>query len=138
MVSIANVAAIENRGRYIIRNVKGNTVLDLNGSDGRTSKSPRTLPRTSSPSDRAFNLVIGYTYHGGENQQWETIHINGSNWHIKSVGTDKYLSLEHPPADDVRLVAAQEPFVWDLWDDDKVANAIRYGSTHCWMTILAN
>jgi len=36
------MAAIENGARYIIRNVKGKTVLDLNGSDGRTSKSPHT------------------------------------------------------------------------------------------------
>lgn len=40
MATIENVAAIENGARYIIRNVKGKTVLDLNGSDGRTSKSP--------------------------------------------------------------------------------------------------
>jgi hypothetical protein len=32
------MAAIENGARYIIRNVKGKTVLDLNDSDGRTSK----------------------------------------------------------------------------------------------------
>jgi len=33
------MSGIENGARYIIRNVKGETVLDLNGSDGRTSKS---------------------------------------------------------------------------------------------------
>jgi len=31
----------------------------------------------------------------------------------------------------VRVIATQQPFTWHLWDDDKVANAIRYGSSHC-------
>jgi hypothetical protein len=99
----------------------------------------RTLPGTSSPSYCALNLVIGYTYHGGENQQWQTIYIDGG-WHIKSVGTDKYLNLEQQPKDDVRLIASQQPFLWHLWDDDvkKVPRAIRYGSTHFWMTVLVN
>ncbi|KIM43944.1 carbohydrate-binding module family 13 protein [Hebeloma cylindrosporum] len=101
---VQNVAAIENGGRYIIHNSKSKTVLDLNGSDGRT--------------------IIGFPRHGGENQQWETIYHDGG-WHIKSVGTDKYLNLESHPKDDVRLVAIQQPFLWHLWDDDRVANAIR-------------
>ena len=33
------MAAIENGARYIIRNVQGKTVLDLDGADYRSSKS---------------------------------------------------------------------------------------------------
>jgi len=40
MVSpVTNMSGIKDGARYIIHNVKGTTVLDLNGSDGRTSKS---------------------------------------------------------------------------------------------------
>ena len=125
----------------MIRNVKGETVLDLNGSDGRTSKSSIVVllhiiivPVRGLIALWEF-LVIGFPAHGGENQQWQTIYTEGG-WHIKSVGTDKYLNLEHHPRDDVRLVATKEPFTWHLWDDDKVPNAIRYGSSHGLTTVL--
>jgi len=135
------MTGIENGTRYIIRNVKGETVLDLNGSDGRTSKSSIVvLLPISAVSIRGLIaplefLVIGFPRHGGENQQWQTIYTEGG-WHIKSVGTDKYLNLEHSPRDDVRLVATQQPFTWHLWDDDKVPNAIRYGLSHRLKTVV--
>jgi len=98
------MSGIKDGARYIIHNVKGTTVLDLNGSDGRT--------------------IIGYPRHGGKNQQWETIRTE-NGWHIKSVGSDKYLSLDGEPRDDVRLIATQRPFEWHLWDDAKNTSTIR-------------
>jgi len=41
-LSVTTMAAIENGARYIIRNVQGKTVLDLDGADYRSSKSPYT------------------------------------------------------------------------------------------------
>ena len=93
--------------------------------------SHRTPPLTGSRFHCALNLVIGFPRHGGENQQWQTIYVDGG-WHIKNVGSgDLYLNLDNRPADNVRVVATQQPFIWHLWDDEKVGSAIRYVSSHC-------
>ena len=53
--SVRTMAAIENGARYIIRNVKGKTVLDLNELDGKNSKS---LPTPLAPRHHLTVLSI--------------------------------------------------------------------------------
>ncbi|KAF8151499.1 ricin B-like lectin [Crassisporium funariophilum] len=95
---------IESTHRYIIKNQKGGTVIDLNGNDNRS--------------------IIGFPRHGGPNQQWETIRT-ADGWHIKNVATGLYLSFEGQAGDGKKLVADQAPFLWHLWPDKKQTDAFR-------------
>ncbi|KDR71606.1 hypothetical protein GALMADRAFT_143860 [Galerina marginata CBS 339.88] len=95
---------IESGAHYIIANKKGKTVVDLNTVDGTT--------------------VIGWSCHGGQNQQWETIQAEGG-WHIRNVGNGKYLRFEGNVCDGRQAIATLDPFLWHLWPDSEDQNGIR-------------
>ena len=90
-------------------------------------------------------LVIGYDDHGYPNQrvivspfiafvvtwhqaefclQW-TFENNGSGWTIKSAGSGKYIGIESGADDGTPLVAVDDPFVWDIWPDERDASHFR-------------
>ncbi|KAF8797635.1 ricin B-like lectin [Phlegmacium glaucopus] len=95
---------IQSGCRYIITNHKGGTVIDLSGADNKS--------------------IIGYTRHGGENQQWEpTQRDNG--WIIKNVRSGHYLGYEGQLSDGTKLVATEQPFVWHIWHDKEDPSAYR-------------
>jgi len=89
---------IQSGGTYQIVNVKSETTLDLSGGDNKS--------------------IIGYGWHNGDNQKW--IFENNGSWTIKSAGSGQYLAVEGDPnRDGVPIIAASDPFQWDIWPDEK-------------------
>ncbi|PPQ69127.1 hypothetical protein CVT26_003575 [Gymnopilus dilepis] len=99
------MAQIESNTRYIIRNKKAGTVIDLSGSDNHS--------------------VLGWNRHGGENQQWELIQENDGQWEFKNVATGKYLKFDGEAKDGEPLIASDEPYGWDIWPDEQDPSGVR-------------
>ncbi|TFK63168.1 ricin B-like lectin [Pluteus cervinus] len=93
-----------NGATYRIVNAKSNTSLDLSGADNPFA-------------------VIGYDYHGGENQRW-TIHHHGRGYSIRSV-SGKFLGHHGQLRDDLPVVAVDEEVIWDIQPDADNHNAYR-------------
>ncbi|KAI0049121.1 carbohydrate-binding module family 13 protein [Auriscalpium vulgare] len=90
---------------YVLTNFKAGNIADLSGGDNRS--------------------IIGYDYHGGDNQKWQFQQVDGGEWTIRSVGTGKYLGVDGEPRDGAPVVAVDEPFKWDIWPDDKHTETFR-------------
>lgn len=89
---------IQSNSIYFIINRKGGTVINLSGEDNLNKS------------------IIGYPRNGGKNQQWEPMQIDGG-WIIKSVSSGHYLGYQGSPCDGNKLVATDQPFVWNIWRD---------------------
>jgi len=50
--------------------------------------------------------------------QW-TFENNGSGWTIKSAGSGKYIGIEGDADDGTPLIAVDNPYVWDIWPDER-------------------
>ncbi|KAI9448744.1 hypothetical protein BJY52DRAFT_1156294 [Lactarius psammicola] len=86
--------SIKSGQRYKITNEQTKLVIDLSGVN--------------------FKSVIGYNFHGGENQQWITERQANGQWTIRSVEPSKYLGVETTPDNGTRLVGLDRPQFWDI------------------------
>ncbi|KAF8257422.1 ricin B lectin domain-containing protein [Lactarius quietus] len=86
--------SIKSGQRYKITNEQAQLVVDLSGADSKS--------------------IIGWTSHGGENQQWITEEQYDGQWTIRSVALQKYIALANTPKDGTALVALDEPQLWDI------------------------
>ncbi|KAI9448739.1 carbohydrate-binding module family 13 protein [Lactarius psammicola] len=86
--------SIKSGQRYKIINEQTKLVLDLNGGDRKS--------------------ILGYTSHGGENQQWITEKQVNGQWTIRSVWRQKYLGVETTPYNGIQLVGLDKPQFWDI------------------------
>jgi len=99
-------AEMVNPGTYTIKNVKGGTALDLSGGDNRS--------------------IIGFSFHGQGNQQWEVSERDGNNEvTIKSVATGKYLSIDQQPSNGIPVIASDNAQKWRIANDEHNGNAFR-------------
>ncbi|KAF8896826.1 ricin B lectin domain-containing protein [Mucidula mucida] len=86
---------------FVIRNAKSGTALDLK-EDGH---------------------VIGYSRHGGENQQWEVTQGSDGKWTFRCKRGGKYLAVQGNEAGDNKAVIAQDQeFGWYMNVDKHIAN----------------
>ncbi|RXW19130.1 hypothetical protein EST38_g6727 [Candolleomyces aberdarensis] len=91
--------------RYRIVNAKGGTVIDLSASDGES--------------------VVGWDFHGGDNQIWEADSSEDGTWHFKNAANGRYLAIAQEPGDGVKVVGSDEPFGWHIWPDEQDASTLR-------------
>ncbi|KAI0738176.1 ricin B lectin domain-containing protein [Daedaleopsis nitida] len=85
-------------GTYVLLNARSGTAMDLSGADGKT--------------------VIGYSMHGGPNQQWEFI-PTGHGYIIRCVRRSKeghalYLTTAGGLRDGEEIVASTFPVTWNV------------------------
>ncbi|KAH8998195.1 ricin B lectin domain-containing protein [Lactarius deliciosus] len=88
--------SIKSGQRYKITNQLTELAVDLNCADNKS--------------------IIGYNFHGGENQQWVLdVQVNGQ-WIIRSVNLQnlKYLGVENAPNNGTHLVGLDHPQFWDI------------------------
>ncbi|KAI0270586.1 carbohydrate-binding module family 13 protein [Gloeopeniophorella convolvens] len=85
-------------GIYVLTNAKSDTTFDLSGGDNRS--------------------VIGYSYHGGDNQKWILIQVSDGQWLIRNVGDGKSLAFEGDARDGAPVVASEDGIAWDIWPDE--------------------
>ncbi|KAH8111572.1 ricin B lectin domain-containing protein [Phellopilus nigrolimitatus] len=88
-------------GIYIMRNFRSNSVIDLSGADSKT--------------------IIGFPWHGHENQQWEFDRL-GDGWYIRSVHTGGYLTIEKGMGNGFPVVANNYPVSWVVEHDETKPN----------------
>ncbi|KZT08244.1 carbohydrate-binding module family 13 protein [Laetiporus sulphureus 93-53] len=90
-----------NLDKFILRNVKSGTVLDLSGADRRS--------------------ILGWTVHRGHNQQWEFLPY-GRGYAIRAVwrptADPLYLSVENTNQEP-QVVASPFPTSWELHVDQR-------------------
>ncbi|KAI9439148.1 ricin B lectin domain-containing protein [Lactarius indigo] len=86
--------SIKSGQRYKITNQKTKLVLDLSGINNKS--------------------IIGYNFHGGANQQWLIEKQVNSQYTIRSLGHQKYLSIEETPDNGAHLVGLDKPQFWDI------------------------
>ncbi|MFE6064500.1 RICIN domain-containing protein [Streptomyces sp. NPDC056431] len=90
---------------FSIVNAKSGTVMDLSATDGHS--------------------VIGWTHHGGENQQWRALQRD-NHWFFKNVDTGLYLGVaDHPMINSTPVVGVHEAFAWDVFPDEEDQSAHR-------------
>ncbi|KAI9448740.1 carbohydrate-binding module family 13 protein [Lactarius psammicola] len=58
--------------------------------------------------------ILGWDFHGSDNQQWITEKQDDGQWTIRSVRHQKYLGFESTPEDGTPLVGLDEPQLWDI------------------------
>lgn len=118
--------SIKSGQRYKITNEQTKLVVDLSGADNKS--------------------IIGWNYHGGENQQVITFSISklgthnhdtlkwipeeqdDGQWTIQSV-TQKYLGFEKVPENGTPLVGLDKPQSWEieiLDSDDPAKTNVKY------------
>jgi len=94
------MAELESGAVYKLVNGKAGNVVDLSGGDNRS--------------------VIGYDWHGGDNQKWRFERLrDGPGWVIQNVGTGLFLSIDQSARDDVRVVGSNDPTQWDVRNDEQ-------------------
>ena len=119
--------SIKSGQRYKITNEQTKLVVDLSAADNKS--------------------IIGWNYHGGENQQVMTFDIlklgthnrdtfkwipeeqDDGQWTIQSVTAQKYLGFEKAPDDGTPLVGLDNPQTWEieiLDCDDPVKTNVKY------------
>ena len=86
----------------MLLNARSGTAMDLSGADGKT--------------------VIGYTMHGGPNQQWEFI-PTGHGYIIRCVrrsveGHSLYLTTDGSVKHGAAIVASPYPVAWNVEQTD--------------------
>jgi len=82
---------------YSLINKKAHNAMDLSGGDNKS--------------------VIGYDFHGGDNQKWKLEQV-GSQWALQNVATGNYLTVEGDSVQDgTPLVVGGNKTVWDIWPD---------------------
>ncbi|KAH9161598.1 ricin B lectin domain-containing protein [Lactarius sanguifluus] len=86
--------SIKSGQRYKITNQLTELAVDLNGGNNKS--------------------VIGWTPHGGENQQWIIDEQVNGQWTIRSVSSQKYLGIEKAPDNGTHLVVLDKPQFWDI------------------------
>ncbi|KAI9439142.1 hypothetical protein H4582DRAFT_119326 [Lactarius indigo] len=86
--------SIKSGQRYKIANEENGLVLDLDGADHKS--------------------ILGWNFHGKDNQQWVTERQEDGQWTIRSVWRQKYLGFETTPEDGTPLVGLGEPQLWDI------------------------
>ncbi|KIP01386.1 carbohydrate-binding module family 13 protein [Phlebiopsis gigantea 11061_1 CR5-6] len=92
------MATIESGGAYVLFNAKAGNCVDLSGTDGES--------------------VIGWDYHGGDNQKWRFEQRGGPGWTIQNVGTGRYLSITQGAGDNVRVLGTSDPTEWEVRRDE--------------------
>ncbi|KAI0263604.1 ricin B lectin domain-containing protein [Gloeopeniophorella convolvens] len=96
-------------GLYKLTNAKSGTVFDLSGGDNRS--------------------IIGYDYHGGENQKWQLEQQTDGQWLIRSAGSGKYIAFDGEAKDGAPVVAIDESSQrWDIWPEQGVSQGFRHGT----------
>ncbi|KAH9161593.1 ricin B lectin domain-containing protein [Lactarius sanguifluus] len=86
--------SIKSGQRYKITNEENGLVLDISGANHRS--------------------ILGWDFHGADNQQWITERQDDGQWTIRSVGPQRYLGFEKTPEDRTPLVGLDGPQLWDI------------------------
>ncbi|CAL1702567.1 unnamed protein product [Somion occarium] len=96
--------SIEEGHKYRLVNAKSGTTLDLSGGDNKS--------------------LIGYDWHGGENQKW-ILERQGSGWTFKNAASGLYFSVEGNAEDGSPVTASENPTQWDIWPDEEDGSVYR-------------
>ncbi|KAF9445870.1 carbohydrate-binding module family 13 protein [Macrolepiota fuliginosa MF-IS2] len=99
-----SLSEIRSGRRYKIINVKNTErALDLSSADNRS--------------------IIGYGFHGGDNQKWE-LQQDSRGWTLRNVSTRLYVAAEGHEGnnnndyhDGTKAIGAQEPYKWHIWHE---------------------
>ncbi|KAI0315946.1 carbohydrate-binding module family 13 protein [Amylostereum chailletii] len=93
------VQQVQSGNAYTLVNVKGGTAVDLSGGDDTS--------------------VIGYGFHGGENQQWVFEERDGG-YAIRNKRAGKYLAVDGSADNGSRIVAVstENPQIWEVRPDE--------------------
>ncbi|KAI0072616.1 hypothetical protein K474DRAFT_1667604 [Panus rudis PR-1116 ss-1] len=78
---------------FTLTNVRSGSTLDVSGADGKT--------------------LIGYPFHGGQNQQWQVDQL-GPGCLIRGVAHGTYLTFEDDRIECCQLVMSEFPVTWKL------------------------
>ncbi len=96
-------------GTYSLINARSNTAADLSGAD--------------------YKSIIGYSLHGGENQQWEFVPSLGTGYMIRCISTPRhigqpiYMSVEGEVRDKALVVATTKRTEWTV---EQTNEGLRY------------
>ncbi|KAN0133565.1 Ricin B lectin domain containing protein [Lactarius tabidus] len=88
------MSTIESGQRYKITNEGNGMVFDLSATDGKS--------------------ILGWTFHGGENQQWILDKQGDGQWTIRSVMHQKYVGFGDTPRNGAAVVGLDRPCHWDI------------------------
>ncbi|KAF9448685.1 carbohydrate-binding module family 13 protein [Macrolepiota fuliginosa MF-IS2] len=95
--------------RYKVTNLKNkDACLDLSGADNRS--------------------IIGYGWHGGDNQKWEAKSESGG-WTLKNVASGSFISVEGGQGnsqDGSKIIAEKSPTVWNMEKDENGSMRMSY------------
>ncbi|THH32737.1 hypothetical protein EUX98_g1447 [Antrodiella citrinella] len=85
---------------YKLINAQAGNALDLSGGDNES--------------------IIGYDWHGGDNQKWR-ISDNGNNeWVFQNVGTGKWLFIDGYAQDGTPVIASEyNKTGFNIWEDEE-------------------
>jgi len=86
--------SIKSGQRYKITNEENGLVFDLSSGNGKS--------------------ILGWDFHGGENQKWITERQDDGQWTIQSVQRQTYLGFENTPKDGTHLDGLDKPQLWDI------------------------
>ncbi|KAH8983301.1 hypothetical protein EDB92DRAFT_1891385 [Lactarius akahatsu] len=114
--------SIKSGQRYKITNQLTELAVDLNGGNNKS--------------------IIGWTPHGGENQQWIIDEQVNGQWTIRSVSSQKYLGIEKAPDNGTHLVVLDKPQFWDIEilpdSNDPTKPSVKYVLSHTSLAIASD
>ncbi|TCD66055.1 hypothetical protein EIP91_001863 [Steccherinum ochraceum] len=94
-----SMASFSNNQVFRIINVKGGTALDLSGGDNTT--------------------IMGYQWHGGDNQKWRVIDNGNNEWKFQNVGTGRYIYIDGYAQDGTAVIAHESNGTgFNIWQDE--------------------
>ncbi|KAH8105182.1 carbohydrate-binding module family 13 protein [Cristinia sonorae] len=100
-----SAVGIQSGAVYRLVNAKAGNVLDLSGGDNES--------------------IIGYDWHGGDNQKWELQDVGDNEWVFRNVGTGKYLHIDSYAKNGTPVIASESKTGFNIWPDEEDASTYR-------------
>ncbi|KAF8264532.1 hypothetical protein EI94DRAFT_1738236 [Lactarius quietus] len=95
--------------RYRIANEENGLVIDLAGHKITEGENGMVWE-----GGRMNKSIVGWHFHGEDNQQWITEQQDDGQWTIRSISHQKYVAFENAPDNGTALVGVDKPQLWDI------------------------
>jgi len=95
--------------RYRIANEENGLVIDLAGHKITEGENGMVWE-----GGRMNKSIVGWHFHGEDNQQWITEQQDDGQWTIRSINHQKYVAFENAPDNGTALVGVDKPQLWDI------------------------
>ncbi|KAF8261982.1 hypothetical protein EI94DRAFT_1744743 [Lactarius quietus] len=104
--------SIKSGQRYSITNEESGLVIDLSKYLYKVTNGENGL--VFEPTGGINKSIIGWDFHGKDNQQWITEKQDDGQWTIRSVRHQKYVGFDTIPDNGTVVVGLDKPQLWDI------------------------